>query len=261
MGSVRICTMKTVVSLTGFAMTDFASLYSGFHSPIAELNCGDRCAPYNERGVPFCCDTRHAVPTAYLEEWEYLRLNTDLWHLWDPGNPAQQEALQKQTPKGQVLVECLGHTLCQRNYRALTCRAFPFFPYITREGEFIGLSTYWEYEDRCWVISNQQVVLPDYLAEFVHTYERLFELKPEELANFHYFSTQMRRRSLVAAAALLPCCIATATSTKLPRATVVCVAFLRTAFQNTASISSPPKCLSPTSSSLYLPLHPDRLIY
>lgn len=175
------------------SMSDFFILYSGFHSPIAELNCGDRCAPYNERGVPFCCDTRHAVPTAYQEEWEYLRLNTALWHLWDPGNSAQKVALQKQTPKGQVLVECLGHTLCQRNFRALTCRAFPFFPYITREGEFVGLSTYWEYEDRCWVISNLHVVSREYLAQFLHTYERLFELKPEELENFHYFSTQMRR--------------------------------------------------------------------
>lgn len=174
-------------------MFDFASLYADFQSPIAELNCGDRCAPYNEYGTPFCCDTRHAVPTVYLGEWDYLSNHTDLWHLWDPGNIAQREELEQQTPSGQILMECLGYKNCQRMYRALTCRAFPFFPYITRQGDFIGLSTYWEYEDRCWVISNQQVVSAIYLSEFIQAYERLFALMPGEHGIFRSFSIYMRR--------------------------------------------------------------------
>ncbi len=172
---------------------EFPSLYAGFHAPIAELNCGEKCAPYNERGVPFCCDTSHAVPTAFSTEWDYLRENTDLWHLWQGNNSQQEKDLEAQVPDGQVLVACLGYNLCQRGFRTITCRAFPFFPYIDKLGNFIGLSYYWEYEDRCWVISNLQVVSAQYRTEFINTFERLFERVPEEKENFRYQSMLIRQ--------------------------------------------------------------------
>jgi hypothetical protein len=174
--------------------SDFAALYSRFHSPIATLNCGEKCAPYNERGVPFCCDTHHIVPSAYQPEWEYLWTNTGLWHLWQPEDSHKLSHLNSALPEGQVLVECLGHNQCQRNFRSIACRSFPFFPYLTRQGEFIGITYYWEYEDRCWVISNLSCVTQEYLAEFIRAYDTLFKWNPAEIENFHHQSTRMRRR-------------------------------------------------------------------
>lgn len=179
--------------MSEFRANDYAKFYAGFQAPIAALDCGDRCAPYNERGVPFCCDTRHAVPTAYLAEWEYLLANTDLWHLWSDEAHPDAASLQEQTPGGQVLIACQGHQFCQREFRSLTCRAFPFFPYIDRRGAFIGLSYYWEYEDRCWVISNLQVVSDPYRGQFIAAYEALFAAHPAERENFRHHSTVMRR--------------------------------------------------------------------
>ena len=138
----------------------FFNLYTGFSAPISKLDCGKNCAPYNENHIPFCCDTRHSLPVAYEDEWEYLKAHTDLWHLWNPRQPEHRRHMEKQVPPGQVLIECLGYTLCQRNFRSITCRAFPFYPYFSGEGEFIGVSYYWEYEDRCLVISNLRVVTP-----------------------------------------------------------------------------------------------------
>jgi hypothetical protein len=172
---------------------DFSTLYSSFQAPIAAMDCGTKCAPYNLRGVPFCCDTRHAIPTAYQAEWDYLQANTDLWHLWLSDASRKAATLRSSVPAGQVPIECLGHRLCQRNFRSITCRSFPFFPYITRENEFVGMSYYWEYEDRCWVISHLSRVTPGYLAEFMRAYDRLFKLIPEELANFRHHSNVMRR--------------------------------------------------------------------
>jgi hypothetical protein len=172
---------------------DFSALYLSFHAPIAALDCGAKCAPYNLRGVPFCCDTRHAIPTAYQAEWDYLQANTNLWHLWQGNASRKASSIRSSVPEGQVAIQCLGHRLCQRNFRSITCRSFPFFPYITRENEFIGLSYYWEYEDRCWVISHLSRVTPEYLGEFIHTFERLFKLVPAEQVNFRHFSTTMRR--------------------------------------------------------------------
>ena len=169
------------------------ALYANFRSPISEFDCGKKCAPYNENGVPFCCDTHHAIPTAYDEEWEYLQVNTDLWHPWESKNPQETERLRAETPNGQVLIACQGHQHCQRGFRALSCRSFPFFPYITGGGEFTGLSYYWDFEDRCWVISNLQVVQPQYRQEFISTYDVIFERFPEERENFLHHSRIMRQ--------------------------------------------------------------------
>lgn len=175
------------------APPNIASLHARFEAPIAALDCGARCSPYNERGVPFCCDTRHAVPSAYQAEWEVIQVSTDLWHTWQGRDSAETAELTAAAPEGQVLLECLGHRLCQRGYRLIACRAFPFFPYVTREGQFIGLSYYWEYEDRCWVISNLHVVTPEYIAQFAAAFDELIAAYPDELENFRQHSIRMRR--------------------------------------------------------------------
>jgi hypothetical protein len=169
------------------------ALYSQFKTPIMALNCGEKCSPYNENGVPFCCDTQHAVPVAYDVEWDYLRENTDLWHLWHAEDREQQEDLEREVPPGMVPIACLGHSFCQRGYRSIACRSFPFFPYLTKGGEFIGISYYWEYEDRCWVISNLGQVSQEYLSEFIAAYDRLFQLVPGEVESYRYHSIRMRR--------------------------------------------------------------------
>jgi hypothetical protein len=172
---------------------DFAQLYAQFNSPITTFDCGKKCAPYNEYGVPFCCDTRHAVPTAYFAEWDYLETNSNMWHIWEVEDRAETERLRAEAPEGQMLIECQGHLRCQRGFRSIICRAFPFFPYITRQGDFIGLSYYWEYEDRCWVINHLETVTPTYIAEFVAAFEAIFAHYPADREIFHYHSTIMRR--------------------------------------------------------------------
>ncbi len=171
----------------------FGELYKKFETPITKINCGNKCAPYNHKGVPFCCDTQHAVPTAYQAEWDYLFSHTDLWHLWNDSGLKHAENLLKLTPEGHVLIECLGHVMCQREFRSITCRAFPFFPYIDHKGSFIGLTYYWQYEDRCWIISNIQVISQPYLQEFMDTYDALFEQFPDDKENFRQYSITMRR--------------------------------------------------------------------
>jgi hypothetical protein len=172
---------------------DYASIFAGFDAPVSAFDCGEKCSPYNEGGVPFCCDTRYVVPSAYHGEWEYLQTNNDLWHIWRADSIEETKRLQKEIPQGQVLIECLGFTQCHRSFRALTCRAFPFFPYLSSRGEFIGLSYYWEYRDRCWVISNLQVVSFEYRRQFIATFDRIFDWMPEERTTFSYHSADMRR--------------------------------------------------------------------
>ena len=176
---------------------DIRSLYDGFPSAIADLDCGKKCAPHNPSGKPFCCDICHAVPAAYKSEWKYLEPSTDLWHKWrgdECEGTAQDQAarLKADTPNGMVLLACLGPSQCQRDFRALSCRQFPFFPYVTSGYRFLGLAYEWQFEPVCWVISNLAEVTQSYREEFVRTYDRLFALFQEEFEHYAYHSELLR---------------------------------------------------------------------
>jgi hypothetical protein len=133
------------------------------------------------------------VPVIYQDEWEYLSENSDLWHRWQGHTQTETRRLLDETPLGMLPVECLGYELCQRNYRALSCRAFPFFPYITRDDRFIGMSYYWKYEKLCWVISNLAVVDDEYREEFIAAFDQILFSIPGEWESYWKLSSSMRR--------------------------------------------------------------------
>lgn len=182
-----------------FTPDDLRAIYDNFDSPIAALDCGEKCAPHNSSGKPFCCDICHAVPAAYTSEWDYLSGATDLWHRYqadecasppdpEPADPVTDENL----PPGMIPLACLGPDLCQRPNRVLSCRAFPFFPYISSDGRILGLSIEWEFESVCWVISNLAQVTEEYRASFLHTFDHLLALFDDIFQNYAYHSERMR---------------------------------------------------------------------
>jgi hypothetical protein len=188
---------KIFKSTSDFDGGDIRSIYDGFNSPIAEFDCGKKCAAHNPSGKPFCCDICHAVPAAYKSEWKALEHSTDLWHKWrgtecEETTPKDVARLKADTPKNMVLLACLGPSRCQRDFRALSCRQFPFFPYVTSEYRFIGLTYEWEFESKCWVISNLPSVTEKYREEFIHTYDKLFASFQEEFDQYAYHSERMR---------------------------------------------------------------------
>lgn len=171
-------------------------LYQRFNAPVTGLDCGTMCSPHNPSGKPFCCDICHAVPVAYPQEWEYLRTRTDLWHEWrgdecasEPLDPAVMKA---ETPEPMLLLACKGPRHCQREYRAISCRQFPFFPYVTADYRSIGLAYEWTFEPVCWVISNLGLVSERYRQEFVRVYDELFALWPDEFESYALRSEEMR---------------------------------------------------------------------
>lgn len=170
--------------------------YDRFDEPVTSFDCGTRCAPYNPNGKPFCCDICHAVPVAYHQEWAYLESNTDLWHVWrgdecaaDPSDPADMLA---EAPEYMLLLACKGPAFCQRPYRAVSCRQFPFFPYVTADFRFIGLAYEWEFENTCWVINHLDSVTETYRDEFIRFYDELFSLWQDEFESYADLSAEMR---------------------------------------------------------------------
>ncbi|MBN1370460.1 MAG: hypothetical protein JW987_00760 [Anaerolineaceae bacterium] len=175
---------------------DFARLYRRFDAPIAELDCGQMCAPHNSSGKPFCCDICYAVPAAYRPEWTYLRGNTDLWKEWRgdecPGEPFDPAEVWAETPEHMLLLACKGPAHCQRDFRSVSCRQFPFFPYITADSRFLGLVYEWAFEEVCWVISHQETVTQRYRSEFVRFYDEVLAQWPDDFECYADHAEEMR---------------------------------------------------------------------
>lgn len=170
----------------------FAKIYDMFSAAIAkELDCGRVCAPLND-GSPVCCSTENAIPIVEKEEWQLLKSRTDLWSKYKPTDAASRKVV-KELPSTTCAVECKGAAFCERDNRSLACRSFPFYPYITADREIIGLSYYWVFEDRCWVISNLQVVERKFIKQMMKTYEYLFEKDEDQFEAFYDQSASMRR--------------------------------------------------------------------
>ena len=175
---------------------DIKALYTAFDLPVTGLDCGLKCAHFNPRGIPFCCDICQAVPVAYGQEWDYLRSRTQLWHLWQgdecPAEPQDPAEVLEDTPEHLLLMACKGPAHCEREFRSSGCRQFPFFPYITLEGDFIGLAYEWEFEESCWVLSHLDQVSEAYRKQFIDLYTHLFLIWQEEFKSYYYKSEDMR---------------------------------------------------------------------
>lgn len=181
----------------------FSRLYERFDQPVTELDCGEKCAPFNSHGKPFCCDICHAVPVAYEGEWAWLERSTDLWEPFrgdecagEGLGEAEMAALREEIPPGMRLLACLGPARCQRPFRSLSCRQFPFFPYLTADWRFIGLAVEWAYRDVCWVASHLGEVSSAYREAFVGTFDELFLLWPQEMETYADHSAELREFAL-----------------------------------------------------------------
>ena len=169
----------------------FAEVYRRFQASISRHDCGRRCAPLNG-GSPICCSTQDAVPVVHRSEWKLLKSRSDLWRPFKPYDANTRDIVDS-LHHSNCAIECKGAAFCERDNRSLACRAFPFFPYIDRKGDFIGLSYYWDFEDRCWVISNMQIVESEFRREFIDAFEYLFSVDPEEYDTYKKHSATMRR--------------------------------------------------------------------
>jgi hypothetical protein len=172
----------------------FQALYADFAMPLTPIDCGGRCGPHNDYGVPFCCDIEQVIPSAFELEWSYLRENSDLWVPWSScGNHAQE--VEGELQDGQVLLQCKGYRECQREFRTLTCRAFPFFPYLDEQGKFTGMAYYHDFRQECWIISNLDRVSQTYKEAFQSTFQRVFDPYPDFKGNFRGYCDYVRAQA------------------------------------------------------------------
>lgn len=169
----------------------YRRIFEFFDAPVTRTDCGQKCAPLNG-GAPVCCETENAVPIMQVSEWKLLRSRTKMWRGFKPYDAATRQITEELSSSCKA-VECRGAVNCERDNRSLACRTFPFFPYFTKDGEILGLSYYWYFEDRCWVISNMPKVGQRFVDQFLKAYEILFADDAGERDVFVEYSATMRR--------------------------------------------------------------------
>lgn len=173
---------------------DIRALYAGFNLPITAVDCGQKCASHNPAGKPFCCDICEAVPAAYESEWSTARETSALWHRYrgDECEEQDQKLDEDEMPEGMIPLACWGPHACERENRLLSCRQFPFFPYVSSDYEFLGLAYDWEFEQKCWVISHLALVTDEYRTQFVRTFDEIFALFQDEFDSYEIRSEELR---------------------------------------------------------------------
>lgn len=171
-------------------------LYAAFDEPLTGQDCGRMCAPHNPGGKPFCCDVCQVVPAVYELEWLHLQTTGDFWHIYRgdecAGDPCDPQEVLAETPAHMLLAACQGPERCRRDIRSMSCRQFPFFPYITARGDFIGLTVEPAFRENCWVISHLEEVTPAYRRSFVKVYDMLLERWEHDREAYAEYSADLR---------------------------------------------------------------------
>jgi hypothetical protein len=185
-------TASQVTKKKGMQPADYAVLFDKFTANISRYDCGKYCAALNG-GQPVCCTTDHAIPIVDKTEFALLKSRTDLWFPYVVKD-AQARKLLSDLHKTTCAIECKGAAFCERENRTLACRTFPFYPYITRENEVIGLATYWTFEDRCWLMSNFQVVERKFVKQFIEAFQYVFDRDDLEWESMRNNSAHHRRQ-------------------------------------------------------------------
>ena len=161
-------------------LSDLKSLYAKFNLPISPIDCGEKCHPNNPNGVPFCCDIHYAIPAVYPQEKAYFKANTDLW--FDYQDTEKRNELN--LPENLLFMQCLGAPRCQREFRSLSCRQFPFYPYVTADYRFLGLGLEWEFKNKCWIFENLKLVSVAYRNQFIQVYDEIFAFHQDIFDNY-----------------------------------------------------------------------------
>ncbi|MBR31127.1 MAG: hypothetical protein CMN77_07410 [Spirochaetaceae bacterium] len=173
--------------------------YTLLDESITDYDCGDLCKDANG-GVPYCCQSQHAVPLLYKNEYKHLRNVGDLWHEWRPVD-ADDKKLKETEGDDQIFCECKGVQHCIRDQRSISCRTFPLEPYLDRRGVLVGLTFIRDFVDKdpdtgrikCPLSRKKQDIRQDFIDSHFIFWEKLMLRKEDEYETYLETSKSLRR--------------------------------------------------------------------
>ena len=168
-------------------------LYRRLSAPLCDFDCGQLCAPAN-KGIPACCDNADCPPVLFTEELRWLRARTEQWRKRRAVSPHQKKD-DREIEDYIVYAMCRGVESCKRRFRSLTCRFFPFEPYIDEKDRFQGLTWIYRCEHLCPLIGSRRYrINQQYVNQSIDLWKTLFALFPGERDCYCDESRKLRHR-------------------------------------------------------------------
>ena len=161
---------------------------------MTDFDCGKHCAPQNN-DVPYCCDREKVVPVLFKDEYECHRKKGAFWRKMPIQTKADKKLVQD-TCSYNVFAVCPGVQNCHRPLRALSCRLFPFEPFLDDKGCVLGL-VYQNGENACCSLMGkpQQVYKQTYIRNCVRVWQELINIFPEEKDMYIRESRKRKRQA------------------------------------------------------------------
>jgi hypothetical protein len=161
--------------------------------PMTDFDCGSKCAPDND-GVPYCCDREQVTPVLFRDEYRWHREQGTFWKKM-PIKTKQEKKLVEETCTYNVFSLCPGVKNCRRTLRSLSCRMFPFEPFLDKKGSVIGLVYQDGDNERCPLIGkSRRFYNQAYISNAIRVWQELVDTFPEEKEM--YLRESRRRKRL-----------------------------------------------------------------
>ena len=110
------------------------------------------------------------------------------------------EQLEEIDQEESVFIECRGVKFCERDNRSISCRTFPFEPYLDTKGNFIGIVYNRVMADKCYLVDRHSAVTKGFIKTFMRFFEKFFVMLPSErelyLEQSRIYRNQMSRKKL-----------------------------------------------------------------
>ena len=162
---------------------DFEKLYQILQASVTNFDCGAICSKKND-GVPICCEVNVVIPVLYTHEFKYVSARCDLWREFVPEDKSDQNMIDD-CGYDDVMVLCKGHKGCNRDYRSFVCRTFPFYPFISEEGVFMGMTYNYDFDGKCVLVNDHEAINKEYIRQFIEAWNYLFDIDEMEF-EAHY---------------------------------------------------------------------------
>ena len=175
-------------------------LYRLLSVRMTDFDCGKHCAPQNS-GVPYCCDKGKVTPVLFKDEYQWHRQRGGFWRKM-PVKTKSDRKLVEESCSYNVFAVCPGVQNCRRTSRSLTCRLFPFEPFLDSTGYVKGL-VYQDGDNRsCSLMEKPQHMYNQlYIRNAIRVWQELVDTFPEDK---DLYMRESRKRTRQAARADKP---------------------------------------------------------
>jgi len=180
-------------------------LYRLLSVRMTDFDCGKHCAPQNN-GVPYCCDQEKVTPVLFKDEYQWHRQRGGFWRKM-PVKTKSDRKLVEESCSYNVFAVCPGVQNCRRTSRSLTCRLFPFEPFLDSTGCVKGL-VYQDGDNRSCSLREkpQHMYNQLYIRNAIRVWQELVDTFPEDK---DLYMRESRKRTRQAARADKPVCLFT----------------------------------------------------